>query len=130
MPGMWVTAITPGMLLATESSIDTTDAPWVAAMASTVGRYSDDGKRSMAYGAWPRTICGVLCRVWGFPMILKSLAVFGAADLAFGRLAASSVSDPKVTLRPARATTWPFSVRRDDAGTRSCWAPAARGWPR
>ncbi len=46
MPGMCVTAITPFMALAAESSIDTTDAPWVAAIASTVGRNSFEENRS------------------------------------------------------------------------------------
>jgi hypothetical protein len=86
--------MTPGMLFATESSIDTTDAPWVAGMATTVGRNSEDGKRSRAYFAWPRTMSLRFSRTWGRPMILKSLAVFGVAVGAFGRLAASAVSSP------------------------------------
>ena len=48
MPGMCVTAMTPFMALAAESSIDTTEAPWVAGMATTVGRNSEDGNRSAA----------------------------------------------------------------------------------
>ena len=56
MPGMGVTASTPGIFFASESSIDTTEAPWVTAMARTVGLYSLEENRSMAYGNLPWTI--------------------------------------------------------------------------
>ena len=48
MPGMWVTAMTPRICLASESSIDTTEAPWVAAIARTVGNACFEENRSMA----------------------------------------------------------------------------------
>ena len=94
MPGMWVTAITPGIFLASESSIDTTVAPWVAGIASTVGRNSFDEKRSVLYCHLPVAISRAPYLVWGLPMILYSLGFFGSAALASGSLAASAVSSP------------------------------------
>ena len=94
MPGMWVTAITPGIFLASESSIDTTAAPWVAGIASTVGRNSFDEKRSVLYCQVPVVICRAWYFVWGLPMSLYSLGFFGRAALATGSLAASAVSSP------------------------------------
>src|SRR4051812_45303394 len=84
MPGMWVTAITPGIFLASVSSIDTTDAPWVAGIASTVGRNSFDEKRSVLYCQVPVAISRALYLVWGLPTILYSLGFFGSAALATG----------------------------------------------
>jgi hypothetical protein len=49
MPGMGVTPKTPGIRLASESSMDTTDAPCVAGMARTVGT-APLTERSLAYG--------------------------------------------------------------------------------
>ena len=94
MPGMWVTAITPGIFLASESSIDTTDAPWVAGIASTVGRNCFDEKRSVLYCHLPVAISRAWYLVWGLPMSLYSLGFFGRAALATGSLAASAVSSP------------------------------------
>jgi hypothetical protein len=44
IPGMGVTAITPLILRAAESSIDTTEAPCVAGMATTVGTAPSIGR--------------------------------------------------------------------------------------
>src|SRR5207249_3653334 len=95
MPGIWVTAITPGIFLASESSIDTTDAPWVAGIASTVGRNSLDEKRSVLYCHLPVTMSRALYLVWwGLPTYLYSLGSFGRAALTTPSLAASAVSSP------------------------------------
>ena len=93
MPGMCVTAMTPFMALAAESSIDTTDAPCVAAIATTVGRYSLDEKRSVVYWNLPWTIFSMPYLRCDLPMILYSLAFFGIAALR-GSLAASALISP------------------------------------
>src|SRR5579885_3677397 len=49
MPGICVMAITPGIFLASESSTDSTVAPWVAGIATTVGRNCFEEKRSVVY---------------------------------------------------------------------------------
>src|ERR1041384_6731602 len=78
MPGMWVTAITPLIFLAAESSIDTTDAPWVAGSAITVGRNSFDEKRSVEYCHLPVTMSRALYLLWlALPTYLYSLGFFG-----------------------------------------------------
>ena len=95
MPGMCVTAITPGIFLASESSIDTTDAPCLSGSAITVGRNCFDEKRSVLYCHLPVAIS----RAWyfvccGLPTYLYSLGFFGRAAGALGSLAASAVSSP------------------------------------
>jgi hypothetical protein len=82
------------IFLACESSIDTTDAPCVGAIASTVGRNSLEEWRSSTYPDEPCAIFGAFSRDCGLPMILKSSDDFGMAVGAFGRLAASAVISP------------------------------------
>ena len=94
MPGIGVTAMTPGIFLASESSIDTTVAPWVAAMARTVGLNSLDENRSMEYACLPWTMSATLYFTCGLPMTLNSLAFFAGAAWAWGSWAALAVSAP------------------------------------
>src|ERR1043165_6880510 len=88
MPGMWVMAITPGIFLASESSIDTTDAPCRSGRATTVGRNCFDEKRSVEYCHLPVAISRAWYLVWWvLPTYLYSLTFFGRAALATGSLA-------------------------------------------
>src|SRR5688572_27710584 len=104
MPGMWVTAMTPLIALASASSMETTDAPWVAARATTVGS-APSTFVSMAYGMVPVAIRRASSRWWGRPMILNSLELFGFAIGALGNERASSLISLYDTFSPLRAMT-------------------------
>src|SRR4029453_9214961 len=118
------TTTTPGIWGAADASYALTLPLIVGGLTTTVGRASGTSMSS-AYFAAPVTMLRASIRGVEVPMRRYSDEGFGSVDTAgWSTLAAASVSDPYVAVRPSGAHTAVSRVVRELAGKSHCFAAA------